>query len=236
MNALVDSTGALAWRSKTPEFYDSIGKSASGDKIYGRALDGKLYAYSSAASTQTELWGTDQGWGWDHGPSMPMEDGGILYTGCKRGYIAAVNPANGATLWKYQVGKGYMFTTVTVGNGAVIAATQDGRVSAVVDASAPWSIHDLESHKAGPTQIQLAWSPKAGATEYRIYRAVNDPYFTPGSPYDTTPNTYYLDSAVGDTANNYFYVVRAANTHGESDDSNRVGEFDKEVFSCKGGV
>jgi outer membrane protein assembly factor BamB len=235
MNALVDSTGALVWRNNTPQFYDSIGKSAAGDKIYGRALDGKLYAFDSAAGSQVILWGVDQGWGWDHGPSMPIEYGGTIYTGCKRGYIAAVNPTNGATLWKYQVGKGYMFTTVTVGNDAAIAATQDGRISAVVDASAPWPIHDLESQKAGATQIQLAWSPKAGATEYRIYRGVNDPDFTPGSPYATTTNAYYLDATAGDPANNYYYVVTAYNTYGESNESNRVGEFDIQLLTCKGG-
>ena len=233
MNALNASSGSLVWRSKTPEFYDSIGRSVAGDKIYGRSLDGKLYAYDSAAATQVQLWGVDQGWGWDHGPSMPIEYGGIIYTGCKRGYIAAVNPANGANLWKYQVGKGYMFTTVTTGNGAVIAATQDGRITAVVDASAPWPIRDLETYKAESGKIQLTWSPKAGATEYRIYRAVNDPNFTPGSPYATTANTYYLDSAAGDPVNNYYYLVTAYNTYGESDESNRVGEFDKNLLNCK---
>ncbi len=235
MMALVDSTGSPVWRSNTPQFYDSIGRSASGDKIYGRALDGKLYAFDSAASSQVQLWGTDQGWGWDHGPSMPIEYGGTIYTGCKRGYVVAVNPTNGATLWKYQVGKGYMFTTVTTGNGAAIAATQDGRICAVVDASAPWPIGDLESQKAGATEIRLSWSPKAGATEYRIFRGVNDPGFTPGSPYDATPDVYYLDSSAGDPANNYYYVVRAANTYGESDDSNRVGEFDRSLQNAKRG-
>ena len=235
MNALNASSGSLVWRSKTPEFYDSIGRSVAGDKIYGRSLDGKLYAFDSAAATQVQLWGVDQGWGWDHGPSMPMEYGGTIYTGCKRGYIAAVNPANGANLWKYQVGKGYMFTTVTTGNGAAIAATQDGRITAVVDASAPWPIGDLETYKAGSGKIQLAWSPKAGATEYRIYRAVNDPNFTQGSPYATTPNSNYQDSSAGDPANNYYYLVTAYNTHGEIEEPNRVSEFDRDLTATKQG-
>jgi outer membrane protein assembly factor BamB len=235
MNALNATTGAVAWRSKTPEFYDSIGRSVAGDKIYGRSLDGKLYAYDSAAGTQVQLWGVDQGWGWDHGPSMPIEYGGTIFTGCKRGYISAVNPSNGATIWQYEVGKGYMFTTVTVGGGVVIAATQDGRICAVTDESAPWPINDLNIEKSSSSQIRLDWSPRLRATEYRIYRGVNDPYFTPGSPYDTTPNTSYLDATAGDPANNYYYVVTAYNTYGESDESNRVGEFDLQLNDCKDG-
>jgi outer membrane protein assembly factor BamB len=236
MNALDAATGAVVWRSDSPQFYDSIGKSAAGDKIYGRALDGKLYAFDAAASSQVQLWGVDQGWGWDHGPSMPIESGGTVFTGCKRGYVSAANPSNGATLWQYQVGKGYMFTTVTVGGGVVIAATQDGRICAVTDESAPWPIQDLEIESFGPIKIHLDWSPRLRASEYRIYRGVNDPDFVPGSYYATTANTYFEDASAGDTANNYTYLVTAYNTHGESDESNRVGEFDRSLGNMKKGV
>jgi outer membrane protein assembly factor BamB len=236
MNALNGATGAVAWRSKTPEFYDSIGRSVAGDKIYGRALDGKLYAYDSAAATQVTLWGIDQGWGWDHGPSMPMESGGTILTGCKRGYVSAVNPANGATIWQYQAGKGYMFTTVTIGGGVVIAATQDGRISAVTDESAPWPINDLEIQKSDSSQVRLDWSPRLRASEYRIYRGLNDPDFVPGGYYATTANTYFEDTSAGDPANNYYYLVTAYNTHGESVESNRVGEVDKNLYNVKKGA
>jgi|GEM_PF-320858 len=236
MNVLDAATGALVWRNNDPQFYDSIGRSAAGDKIYGRALDGKLYAYDSAASTQVQLWGVDQGWGWDHGPSMPIEAGGTVFTGCKRGYVSAVSPSNGATQWQYQVGKGYMFTTATTGGGVVISATQDGRISAVTDESAPWPIQDLQIESSGPTQIRLGWSPRLRAEEYRIYRGVNDPDFVPGSYYATTANTYFEDAAAGDTSNNYYYLVTTYNTYGESDESNRVGEFDRSLANMKKGA
>ena len=235
MNALDASTGSVVWRSNSPQFYDSIGRSADGSAIYGRALDGKLYAFDSASSSQVALWGVDQGWGWDHGPSMPIESGGTVFTGCKRGYVSAVNPASGATIWQYQVGKGYMFTTVTTGGGAVIAATQDGRVSAVTDASAPWPILDLEIEKSSD-KIRLDWSPRLRADEYRIYRGVNDPDFVPGTYYATTANTYFEEAAVGDTTNHYTYLVTASNTYGESDESNRVGEFDRMLGNMKKGT
>jgi outer membrane protein assembly factor BamB len=236
MNALNATTGALVWRNNSPQFYDSIGRSADGSKIYGRALDGHLYAFDSAASSQVQLWGVDQGWGWDHGPSMPIEVGGVIYTGCKRGYITAANPANGATHWQYEVGKGYMFTTVTTGAGVVIAATQDGRISAIADESAPWPIDDLDIEKSSSSQIRLDWSPRLRADEYRIYRGVNDPDFVPGGFYATTANTYFEDTATGDPANNYYYLVTSFNTHGESTESNRVGEYDISLANMKKGT
>ena len=167
---------------------------------------------------------------------MPIEAGGTAFTGCKRGYVSAVNPASGATIWQYQVGKGYMFTTVTTGGGVVIAATQDGRISAVTDESAPWPIQDLHIQRSGPTQIRLDWSPRLRADEYRIYRGVNAPDFVPGTFYATTANTFFEDAAAGDTANQYTYLVTAYNTYGESDESNRAGEFDKGLYNVKKGT
>jgi fibronectin type 3 domain-containing protein len=167
---------------------------------------------------------------------MPIEAGGVIYTGCKRGYITAASPTNGATLWQYEAGKGYMFTTVTTGAGVVIAATQDGRISAIADESAPWPVDDLEIEKSSSNQIRLDWSPRLRADEYRIYRGVNDPEFVPGGFYATTANTYFEDASTGDTANNYYYLVTTYNTYGESDESNRVGEFDLVVRNMKKGA
>ncbi len=79
--------------------------------------------------------------------------------------------------------------------------------------------------------LNLAWATVPSASRgYNIYRSANQPYFTPTAPpYATSNNTNWQDpapNAVGDVANNYFYVVRAANNCAESIDSNRTGEFD----------
>lgn len=64
----------------------------------------------------------------------------------------------------------------------------------------------LSASVAGQTQINLLWSPVAGATEYRIYRSA-----TSGGPYTqvgTSTTTSF--SNTGLTCNTgYFYVVRA---------------------------
>ena len=77
--------------------------------------------------------------------------------------------------------------------------------------------------------VQLSWTAVADATEYHIYRAGNDPYFTPATIYATTGASPWSDpdtNSIGDVATNYTYVMRAANSCGEGADSGRVGEFD----------
>ena len=80
------------------------------------------------------------------------------------------------------------------------------------------------------TQVQLDWSDVPGSSEYNVYRSSNAPYFTPAPPpYAGDVSSPWLDpdtTSIGDAANNYFYVVQAANACGDTADSNRVGEFD----------
>ncbi len=66
-------------------------------------------------------------------------------------------------------------------------------------------------------EIDLAWTAPSGATSYKIYRAE-----VTGGPYDlidtSGTNSYSDESAVVGTE--YFYVVKASNSGGDSDYSN----------------
>ena len=79
--------------------------------------------------------------------------------------------------------------------------------------------------------LHLKWEPIQGATHYRIYRHT-DPLFLP-SPGDslamTTAKSYVDSGATGDPAENYYYLVLAANELIVSPPSNRVGEFDRSM-------
>jgi hypothetical protein len=75
--------------------------------------------------------------------------------------------------------------------------------------------------------VRLTWPAVPGAELYRLYRAANDPYFTPVSPYTTTYGTAWTDVGIlGDPAFNYTYAVQAVNRFGESDVGNRAGKFE----------
>ncbi len=67
---------------------------------------------------------------------------------------------------------------------------------------------------------------------YRLYRAVNDPYFTSANsnPYDFTANSPWLDildnGELGNAVENHFYMVKPYNDCGEALTGGVVGEFD----------
>ncbi len=78
--------------------------------------------------------------------------------------------------------------------------------------------------------VQLSWDSVDGAAQYDIYRAVDDPYFTPvDPPYASDVTSPWQDpdpNALGDPAQNYYYVVRARDGNGNTSDGPHQGEFD----------
>jgi hypothetical protein len=78
-----------------------------------------------------------------------------------------------------------------------------------------------------PTTARLTWNGNKSNT-YNIYRET-DPYFTPTTVYATATGSTYDDAkAVGDPAENHYYVVSLASPSGGDGGkmTNRVGEFD----------
>jgi hypothetical protein len=118
-------------------------------------------------------------------------------------------------------------------SGPVITTT--GLWSAMTDR--PRRTCGLAASKAAG-HLRLDWAqvtedingqPISGLT-YKVYRAINDPYFGPGTPYAggisgssyTDPDTTVL----GNPARNAFYVVTAVDSFGvEGESSNHVGTF-----------
>lgn len=91
--------------------------------------------------------------------------------------------------------------------------------------------------------ITLQWPKVDGATQYEVWRGVNNPYFAPGADCAGAPTvctivkqgaggtaSYTHTGGSGNTTNNYTYVVRSVGSANgfavRSVGSNRVGEFD----------
>lgn len=86
----------------------------------------------------------------------------------------------------------------------------------------------------------LSWNSVEDAASYRVYRSTT-PYFTPTLATriatDVTTTTYTDTGAIGDPANNTFYVVTAVDVEGrESAPSTRVGEFDFALVTGEAGA
>jgi len=78
---------------------------------------------------------------------------------------------------------------------------------------------------ASGSDVQLAWA--SNVLIANIYRASNDPYFTPGGAYALNQTSVWTDAgAAGTVGSNYTYIIRANGDCGESGNSKRLGEFD----------
>ena len=74
--------------------------------------------------------------------------------------------------------------------------------------------------------IELNWTGSSS----NIYRAVNDPYFTPATPYASGVSPTWMDGGtLGNASNNYTYLIRATGDCGESGNSQRLAEFDFDI-------
>jgi hypothetical protein len=115
----------------------------------------------------------------------------------------------------------------------------DTWVYAFTDQTPPEAIDDLtivldDGAKSSTGNMLLRWtepSDDVGVDRYVIYRS-NDPT-TSGDSLAGTMDTSYRDmGTAGNTGANYFYVVRAVDAaENTSDESNTVGEFDRDLDS-----
>ncbi|HEX8234533.1 MAG TPA: fibronectin type III domain-containing protein [Abditibacteriaceae bacterium] len=76
---------------------------------------------------------------------------------------------------------------------------------------------------SGNAQVSLSWTASAGATSYTVKRGT-----APGGPYNTTftniTTTSYTNTGLTNSTN-YWYVVTASNSSGESGNSNEVNAY-----------
>jgi hypothetical protein len=132
-------------------------------------------------------------------------------------------------------------TAWAVENCRIVAFVQDNSTREVLQAiqkpvltPVPEGIDDLTIALA-ENDLLLQWSPVVVDTSgnpievdlYRIYRdTVHN--FTPGSPFDTTTEAFYLDTTgvVGDTGTHHYYAVTVVAGEKESGSSGQVGEFE----------
>jgi subtilase family serine protease len=113
--------------------------------------------------------------------------------------------------------------TVDSAPGTIGLTITGGRLnvnSAVHSCLAPPPTPQNLSATAGDNRVQLSWTASLGATRYVVKRST-----TPGGPYTLiTSNAKGAAYSDGTALNGttYYYVVAAANSLGESDDSNEA--------------
>ena len=152
---------------------------------------------------------------------------------------------DGAYFWDISAlgdGSNYLLrATVTDTTGLSDCDTSDS-VFTIDNPEPPAAISDLTATLADST-IHLSWSEITEDTggnplvvdHYTVYRNA-DPDFSPGlaDSIGSTVDTFYVDlnAAVKDTSVQHYYVVKAVDSGGKkSAESNRVGEFDRNLIT-----
>jgi outer membrane protein assembly factor BamB len=88
-----------------------------------------VVAFSSTASTQTALWASACGYGYDIDPSMPIEHNGQIMFGTKNGLVYGLEATSGKALWVHRVGVTVVNTPMIVDNRRLLVTDLDGSLT-----------------------------------------------------------------------------------------------------------
>ena len=130
---VVDSRGALLWRYRAGTITSSISVDENGGTVYF-AAGSYLYALSapSGINSEAELkWRyKTEGRVVNSAPAIGT-DGSVIYVGSGKGYLHAINTADGSLRWEYQSSNGIYSSPVIDDSGVVYFGNNDGKLSGV---------------------------------------------------------------------------------------------------------
>ena len=68
------------------------------------------------------------GYGYDHVPSMLIEEEGTLFFGTRNGVVYAVDPQSQRTIWAHKVDNAMVNTIRVINRREMLVSTMDGRL------------------------------------------------------------------------------------------------------------
>jgi outer membrane protein assembly factor BamB/predicted phosphodiesterase len=128
MTAIDAQTGEQIWRTADYQVRESIGLSEDGQRIYVRAMNNFIYAFSTSARTPEKIWELNAGFGYDINSAMLVEKAGTVFYGTKNGLILALNGRTGAMKWQHKIGTGVVNTVVPLSGQEILATDFAGKI------------------------------------------------------------------------------------------------------------
>jgi outer membrane protein assembly factor BamB/predicted MPP superfamily phosphohydrolase len=128
LSAIHLKDGRTLWRTKEGGLRESIGLSADGETIYGKSMQDTIVAYAARADHPKVLWKMSVGYGYDHVPSMLVEQAGLVYFGTRNGVVYAIDPKKQSVQWAHKVDHSMVNTVRVRSRKELFATTMDGRL------------------------------------------------------------------------------------------------------------
>jgi outer membrane protein assembly factor BamB/predicted phosphodiesterase len=123
------ATGQTRWRVKDGGVRESIGMSTDGQWVFGKSMQDTLVAYQALATPQVASWKMHVGFGYEHVPSMIIEQDGLLLFGTKNGVVYAVDPTLKKVNWAHKLDNSMVNTVRPIGKKKVLIASMDGKLA-----------------------------------------------------------------------------------------------------------
>lgn len=128
MTAIDLKTGATVWRTFRSMVRETIGLSEDRTRLYSKTMRDSVVCYAANGNEPQELWASNVGFGYEHGPSMLPEKDGIVYGSTKEGLIFALEAKTGKVIWKHKIGNSLINTVVPLKGRRVLVTASSGEV------------------------------------------------------------------------------------------------------------
>ena len=132
LTALNAKSGKVVWRTKESMVRETIGLSADKKRIYSKTMQDSVVCFDAKLNQPTRLWSVNVGYGYDHAPSMPVENDNIVYGSTKNGLIFALDAFTGEVLWKHKIGNSLINTVLPLSKGKCVFTSAEGYVGVLV--------------------------------------------------------------------------------------------------------
>lgn len=128
LTALDAGTGKVVWRSKAHSVRETIGLSADKKRIYSKTMQDSVVCYSTEANEPRKIWSANVGYGYEHAPSMLVENDKVVYGSTKNGLVFALDAFTGNVRWKHKIGNSLINTVVPLNDEACVFTSAEGYI------------------------------------------------------------------------------------------------------------
>ena len=128
ITALDAASGEELWRSNEATVRESIGISSGGKWVYGKTMNDEVVAFETGRDAANLAWRMDCGFGYEHVPSMLIENGGAVYFGTKNSTVYSIDPQTRTIHWAHKIDNSMANTVSVIDEHSLVVATMDGKV------------------------------------------------------------------------------------------------------------